>query len=59
MTRLRGSTGVAMVLGSILFYWLPKTPSLGFDAGPGRVHSSSLYFLQRDATHRAVEEQYD
>jgi hypothetical protein len=30
MTQLRGSTGVAMVLGSILFYWLPRTPSLGW-----------------------------
>jgi hypothetical protein len=29
MTQLRGSTGVAMLLGSVLFYWF-STPSLGW-----------------------------
>jgi hypothetical protein len=29
MTMMRGSTGAALLLGSILFWWLPKTPPLG------------------------------
>jgi hypothetical protein len=30
MTMMRGSTGVALLLGSVFFWWLPKTPPLGW-----------------------------
>lgn len=30
MTMMRGSTGAALLLGSICFWWLPKTPPLGW-----------------------------
>jgi amino acid transporter len=30
MTMMRGSTGAALLLGSIFFWWLPKTPPLGW-----------------------------
>jgi hypothetical protein len=30
MTMMRGSTGVALVLGSICFWWFARTPSLGW-----------------------------
>src|SRR5208283_4017590 len=30
MTMMRGATGVSLLLGSICFWWLPKTPPLGW-----------------------------
>jgi hypothetical protein len=30
MTMMRGASSVALLVGSICFWWLPKTPSLGF-----------------------------
>jgi hypothetical protein len=30
MTMMRGASGVALIVGSICFWWLSKTPSLGF-----------------------------
>jgi len=30
MTMLRGSTGVSVLLASLFFWWLPKTPPLGW-----------------------------
>jgi hypothetical protein len=30
MTMMRGSTGVALLLGSVFFWWLSKTPPLGW-----------------------------
>jgi amino acid transporter len=30
MTMMRGSTGAALLLGSVFFWWVPKTPPLGW-----------------------------
>jgi hypothetical protein len=58
MTQLRGSAGVAMVLGSLLFFWFP-TPSLGWMlALAGGIPVRCLLY-ERHAPHRAAEGQYD
>jgi hypothetical protein len=37
MTMMRGSSGVALLLGSVFFWWLPKTPPLGWMLGAAGV----------------------
>ncbi len=63
MTMMRGSTGVALLLGSILFWWLPRTPPLGWMlSGAGILllfvfYKSAMPHIKRlsESTARAAE----
>jgi hypothetical protein len=45
MTMMRGASGVALLVGMICFWWLSKTPSLGFMFGASGLLLLSVFYV--------------
>jgi len=45
MTMMRGASGVALLAGSICFWWLCKTPSLGFMLSAAGILLLGVFYL--------------